>query len=51
MKPVTGKMLAKVEDGVGWMIFNNPAKRNAVSLDMWEAIPQLSEMQVTNERI
>jgi enoyl-CoA hydratase/carnithine racemase len=24
---------------IGWMIFNKPARRNAVSLDMWEATP------------
>ena len=31
----TEKMLAHVEDGVGWITFNQPAKRNAVSLAMW----------------
>ncbi len=51
MKPVTEKMLAKVEDGVGWMIFNNPAKRNAVSLDMWEAIPQIIESFETDDAV
>lgn len=43
MKPGTEKMLAKVEDGIGWMVFNNPDKRNAVSLEMWEAIPKIIE--------
>ena len=31
------KMISRVEDGVGWMSFNNPARHNAISLDMWEA--------------
>ena len=31
------KMISRVEDGVGWMIFNNPQRHNAISLDMWEA--------------
>lgn len=39
MKLATEKMIARIEDGTGWMIFNNPEKRNAVSLEMWEAIP------------
>jgi enoyl-CoA hydratase/carnithine racemase len=26
---------------IGWLIFNNPARRNAVSLGMWEAIPRV----------
>ena len=30
-------MISRVEDGVGWMIFNNPQRHNAISLDMWEA--------------
>ena len=31
------RMISRVEDGVGWMSFNNPARHNAISLDMWEA--------------
>ena len=33
----TDKMLARKEGPVGYVIFNNPARHNAVSLDMWEA--------------
>jgi enoyl-CoA hydratase len=33
----TDKMLARKDGGVGTVIFNNPEKHNAVSLDMWEA--------------
>ena len=43
MKPGSEKMIARIEDGIGWMIFNNPEKRNAVSLGMWEAIPVIME--------
>jgi enoyl-CoA hydratase/carnithine racemase len=31
-----GKILQSVSDGVGLVTFNNPEKRNAMSLDMWE---------------
>ena len=31
----TGKMIARKEGGVGWMIFNNPERHNAISLEMW----------------
>src|ERR1700760_2331169 len=31
-----GKILMRIEDGVGVITFNNPEKRNAMSLDMWE---------------
>ncbi len=37
----TDKMIARKEDGVGWMIFNNPERRNAVSLAMWEAVVEI----------
>jgi enoyl-CoA hydratase/carnithine racemase len=37
----TSKMIAKKEDGIGWMIFNQPEKHNAVSYSMWVAIPKI----------
>jgi enoyl-CoA hydratase len=33
-----GKILQSVTDGVGVITFNNPQKRNAMSLDMWEGL-------------
>lgn len=33
-----GKILQGVTDGVGVITFNNPTKRNAMSLDMWEGL-------------
>ena len=33
-----GKILQKIDDGVGVITFNNPEKRNAMSLDMWEGL-------------
>jgi enoyl-CoA hydratase len=35
----TENMLAEIDGSIGWMTFNKPARRNAVSLDMWEAMP------------
>src|SRR6202047_3969741 len=35
-----GKILKSVTDGVGVITFNNPEKRNAMSLDMWEGLGQ-----------
>jgi enoyl-CoA hydratase len=32
----TDKMIARKEGRVGYVIFNNPARHNAVSLDMWQ---------------
>jgi enoyl-CoA hydratase len=33
-----GKILQSVRDGVGVITFNNPGKRNAMSLEMWEGL-------------
>jgi enoyl-CoA hydratase len=37
----TDKMLARKDGGVGTVIFNNPERHNAVSLDMWEATKRI----------
>ena len=34
----TDKMIAEKDGGIGWVIFNNPARRNAVSLEMWAGL-------------
>ena len=39
----TDKMLSRKEGRVGYMIFNNPERRNAVSLDMWDAASRIME--------
>ena len=39
----TTKMLAHVEDGIGWITFNNPERRNAISLEMWEGLGVILE--------
>ena len=35
----TDRMIAEIEDGIGWVIYNNPKRLNAVSLEMTEALP------------
>jgi enoyl-CoA hydratase/carnithine racemase len=37
-QPITSKMIAEKDGSVGRIIFNNPARHNAVSLEMWQAI-------------
>ncbi len=34
----SGKMLATVRDGVGLITFNQPEKRNAMSVEMWDGL-------------
>lgn len=34
----TPRILAEVQGGVGWITFNHPERRNAMSLDMWQGL-------------
>ena len=34
-----GRIAARRDGAVGWLVFDNPERRNAVSLEMWQAIP------------
>ena len=42
-QPITSKMLAEKDGPIGRLIFNNPARHNAVSLEMWQAVAQIME--------
>lgn len=47
---MTERIQSRKEGAVGWLVFNNPERRNAVSLDMWEAIPSvLAEFETDSE--
>jgi enoyl-CoA hydratase len=37
----SGKMLASVRDGVGTITFNQPEKRNAMSVEMWDGLTSI----------
>ena len=37
----TNKMLSRIENGVGYVTFNNPEKHNAVSIEMWDALERI----------
>jgi enoyl-CoA hydratase len=41
MKTSTERMIAKKDGPIGWMQFNNPARHNAVSVDMWKSVPEI----------
>ncbi len=41
MQFADGKMLAEVDTGVGLVTFNQPAKRNAMSVEMWDGLDRI----------
>ncbi|WP_417513478.1 enoyl-CoA hydratase [Minwuia sp.] len=51
MKLDTTKMLAEKDGAIGWITFNQPEKRNAVSVEMWAAIPAIMEDFLADDAI
>ncbi|MCP5025403.1 MAG: enoyl-CoA hydratase [Actinomycetia bacterium] len=35
-----GQIRVETDGAIGWMVFDQPERRNAVSLEMWEAMPE-----------
>ena len=47
----TEKLIARKENGIGWVIFNNPEKRNAMSPDMHDAMRAALESYATDPEV
>ena len=43
MQTLTDKLVAEKENGIGWITFNNPARHNAMSFEMWQAMAAVLE--------
>lgn len=46
-----GRMLADVEDGVGLITFNQPKKRNAISVSMWEGLAAILDAFEADDQV
>lgn len=51
MQRADGKLLAEVEDGVGLITFNQPEKRNAMSVEMWEGLRDVLDAWAEGEAV
>ena len=38
LQTLTEKLVASKEGAIGWIVFNNPERHNAVSLEMWQSL-------------
>ena len=48
----TDRILARIDDdGVGWITFNNPARHNALSLEMWQGLGDALEHYAADDRV
>ena len=43
METGTRRLLGEKDGAIGWMIFNHPERRNALSIDMWQGISRVLE--------
>ena len=48
---MTDKLLLEKDGPIGWIVFNQPEKRNAVSQEMWEAMPEYVHELSTDDAI
>ena len=48
---MTGKILSEVKDGIGWIIYNNPERRNAVSLSMAAKVAKIISDHIKNDDV
>ena len=46
-----GKMLAEVDDGIGLITFNQPEKRNAMSVDMWAGFSDILDEYAADDAV
>ena len=51
MMSPTERIIARRDGAIGWLIFNNPAKHNAISMDMAEAVPEVMRDFVSDPAI
>jgi enoyl-CoA hydratase len=47
----TSNLLLQKDGGIGWIIFNQPEKRNAVSQEMWQQMPEYVRDLATDDAI
>ncbi|MCM0034322.1 MAG: enoyl-CoA hydratase [Burkholderiaceae bacterium] len=48
---ITDSLIIEKRGAVGWITFNDPAKHNAMSYDMWAALPGIIKMFENDEEI
>lgn len=49
---MTTRLLARLEDQIGWITFNDPAHHNAMAFEMWQALePRIDELVGQGARV
>lgn len=45
------RLIGRIDGAIGWIVFNNPARHNAVSLDMWAALDRVLGVFATEPEV
>jgi enoyl-CoA hydratase/carnithine racemase len=48
---VPGRIRIEKDGGIGWLVFDHPERRNAVSVDMWRALPPAVDELVADDSV
>ena len=51
MQSITDKIIVQKDGAIGRITFNNPERRNAISFEMWQAIPAALDDFIADEAI
>ena len=43
LRAVSGRIRVEKQGRIGWLVFDHPERRNAISVDMWSAIPEAAQ--------
>jgi enoyl-CoA hydratase len=49
--PSIGRVKASTDDRVGWITFDSPERRDAVSIGMWNSIPDIVGKFVADDNV
>jgi enoyl-CoA hydratase/carnithine racemase len=48
---MAGQVRAVKEGQIGWIVFDHPERRNAISVDMWRQIPEAAEVFAADDEV
>lgn len=51
MTQSTGRITTQIDGPIGWIVFENPGKHNAMSVAMWEALPAAVDALEANPQV
>ena len=46
-----GRVHTQIDGPIGWIVFDNPGRHNAMSVAMWEAIPAAVDALEANPQV